>query len=189
MNRFAPCNLGAAAACRRWNASRRFLMSISISRRSSFAMCWHRHSALQNACSPLYTKTSMVASRFLWQQKQRFKNSSPTNTLPFSWHLLDAPVAAAGTLTADLLRTVGSCCFLGDGCMMRRSPTSSPADEAAIGVEVEAPTPSSRWKRLGALGIMLALCFSLQVSASLGACMSVYVLLGETEIEKILQES
>jgi hypothetical protein len=41
--------------------------------------------------------------------------------------------------------------------MMRRSPTSSPAVEAAaIGVgEVEAAIPSSRWKRLGALGIML----------------------------------
>jgi hypothetical protein len=51
---------------------------------------------------------------------------------------------------------VGSC-FLGDGWMMSRSPTSSSPPEAAIaaGAEVEAPTLSSRWKRLGALGIIL----------------------------------
>ena len=132
----------------------------------------------------------MVASRFLWQQKQRFRNSSPTNDIrPFSWpHLLDAHVAAGIILTADLLRTVGRC-FLGDGCMMRRSPTSSPAPEAAaIGVEVEAPSPSSRWKRLGALGIMLC---ALQGSASLGASVSSIRLLclGETVRQmKILQE-
>nr|ACR35388.1 unknown [Zea mays] len=54
MRRSDACILGAAAAaCRLWNASRRFLSSISISRRSSLAMWRHRHSALQKPCSPL----------------------------------------------------------------------------------------------------------------------------------------
>jgi hypothetical protein len=114
----------------------------------------------------LYTKTSMVASRSLWQQEQRLRNSSPaTNTRrplsSSSWHLaaLAAAVAGLTILTADFLSTADSCCFLGDGWMMRRSPTScgSPAGAAiAAGAEVEAraPTPSSRRKRPGALGII-----------------------------------
>lgn len=117
--------------------------------------------------SYLYTKTSMVASRSLWQQEQRLRNSSPANTRrplsssSSSWHLAALAVAVAGLtiLTADFLSTAGSCCFLGDGWMMRRSPTScgSPAGAAiAAGAEVEAraPTPSSRRKRPGALGII-----------------------------------